>query len=180
MKVLERDARPVGAEVPDRRPRDHAAAAARPASVCCATAARSGCSPSIYATLHLTDVHWCSTRASTSPRSGPTSSSGPTSRSAWRPSWSWSRWRSPPTTPWSAPGRRRLGSKLHRWVYLAAAAAAVHFVMVVKVLAAGAAGLCRDRGLLLAYRLVLRLQRSPAPNRVRAAHGGRRPEGTPA
>ena len=38
--------RPVGAEIPGARPRDHAAAAARPASACCATAARSGCSPS--------------------------------------------------------------------------------------------------------------------------------------
>lgn len=79
---------------------------------------------------------------------------------------------------------RRLGGpawqRLHRWVYLAAAAAAVHFVMVVKAWPPEPLVYAGIVALLLAYRLVLRLQRSPAPNRVRAAHGGRRPEGTPA
>ena len=79
---------------------------------------------------------------------------------------------------------RRLGGpawqRLHRWIYLAAAAAAVHFVMVVKAWPPEPLVYAGIVALLLAYRLVLRLQRSPAPNRVRAAHGGRRPEGTPA
>jgi methionine sulfoxide reductase heme-binding subunit len=72
---------------------------------------------------------------------------------------------------------RRLGGpawqRLHRWVYLAAALAAVHFVMVVKawppeplVYAAIVAGL-------LGFRLLQRWRRAPAPHRP--AHSGLSP-----
>ena len=58
---------------------------------------------------------------------------------------SWCRWRSPPTRH-DPPPRRPAWQRLHRLVYVAAVAAAVHFIMLVKVWAARAADLCGDRG----------------------------------
>ena len=91
-------ARPVGAALPDPgagRSRRCGASAGPTSS---ATAARSGCSPSTTRRCISRSI-CCSTRASTSPPSGPTSSSGPTSRSACWPSPSSCRWPSPPTPP---------------------------------------------------------------------------------
>ena len=62
---------------------------------------------------------------------------------------------------------RRIGGpawvRLHRWVYLAAAAAAVHFVMVVKAWPAEPLVYAGLVALLLAYRLQARLRRTPTP-----------------
>jgi methionine sulfoxide reductase heme-binding subunit len=65
---------------------------------------------------------------------------------------------------------RRLGGKtwqgLHRWVYAAAAAAAVHFIMVVKSWPAEPLIYAALIGILLLYRLHLRLQK---PKRTRSS-----------
>jgi sulfoxide reductase heme-binding subunit YedZ len=77
---------------------------------------------------------------------------------------------------------RRLGgaawTRLHRWVYLAAAAAAVHFVMVVKAWPMEPLVYAGIVAVLLGYRLVVRL-RQPPP-RVRPQGAVRRPSGSPA
>lgn len=68
---------------------------------------------------------------------------------------------------------RRLGSatwqRLHRWVYLAAAAAAVHFVMVVKAWPVEPLVYAGLVVLLLSYRLVVHLRRPPTRERGQAA-----------
>lgn len=75
--------------------------------------------------------------------------------------------------------------KIHRWVYLAAALAAVHFVMVVKAWPPEPLVYAGLVALLLGYRLVLGLrQRSAPPVRPHGAQVGagpaRRPAGSPA
>ena len=81
---------------------------------------------------------------------------------------------------------RRLGGpawqRLHRWVYLAAAAAAVHFVMVVKAWPSEPLVYAALVATLLGYRLVVRLRQPPAAARgARGAPAGaglaRRPIG---
>ena len=81
---------------------------------------------------------------------------------------------------------RRLGGpawqRLHRWVYLAAAAAAVHFVMVVKAWPPEPLVYAALVATLLGYRLVVRLRQPPAAARgARGAPAGaglaRRPTG---
>ena len=81
---------------------------------------------------------------------------------------------------------RRLGGpawqRLHRWVYLAAAAAAVHFVMVVKAWPPEPLVYAALVATLLGYRLVVRLRQPPAAARgARGAPAGaglaRRPIG---
>jgi sulfoxide reductase heme-binding subunit YedZ len=81
---------------------------------------------------------------------------------------------------------RRLGGpawqRLHRWVYLAAAAAAVHFVMVVKAWPPEPLVYAALVATLLGYRLVVRLRQPPAAARgARGAPAGaglaRRPFG---
>lgn len=71
---------------------------------------------------------------------------------------------------------RRLGgaawARLHRWVYLAAVLAAVHFVMVVKSWPLEPLVYATLLALLLGYRLVLRLR---APARAGAPRAGSRP-----
>lgn len=68
---------------------------------------------------------------------------------------------------------RRLGptawQRLHRWVYLAAAAAAVHFVMVVKAWPLEPLVYAGIVVLLLGYRLVGRLRRPSMAGRARPA-----------
>lgn len=68
---------------------------------------------------------------------------------------------------------RRLGSstwqRLHRWVYLAAAAAAVHFVMVVKAWPVEPMVYAGLVVLLLSYRLVVHLRRPPTRERGQGA-----------
>lgn len=60
---------------------------------------------------------------------------------------------------------RRLGgaawARLHRWVYLAGAAAAIHYVLVVKSWPMQPLVYAAIMGLLLSYRLVKRLRRRP-------------------
>lgn len=77
---------------------------------------------------------------------------------------------------------RRLGgatwSRLHRWVYLAAAAAAVHFVMVVKAWPPEPLVYAGLVALLLDYRLVVWLRRPLA--RARPQGAARRSSGRPA
>jgi sulfoxide reductase heme-binding subunit YedZ len=69
---------------------------------------------------------------------------------------------------------RRLGGpawqRLHRWVYLAAAAAAVHFVMVVKAWPPEPLVYAALVAILLGYRLVVRLRQPgrPQPDRPRS------------
>ena len=81
---------------------------------------------------------------------------------------------------------RRLGGpawqRLHRWVYLAAAAAAVHFIMVVKAWPSEPLVYAALVATLLGYRLVVRLRQPPAAARgARGAPAGaglaRRPIG---
>ena len=76
---------------------------------------------------------------------------------------------------------RRLGGpawqKLHRWVYLAAAAAAVHYVMVVKAWPLEPLVYAAIVAVLLGYRLVVRL-REPARSRPAPAGGRAAPLST--
>jgi sulfoxide reductase heme-binding subunit YedZ len=62
---------------------------------------------------------------------------------------------------------RRLGgaawARLHRWVYLAAGAAAVHYLLVVKSWPTQPLVYAAAVGLLLSYRLVKRLRHRPRP-----------------
>jgi methionine sulfoxide reductase heme-binding subunit len=78
---------------------------------------------------------------------------------------------------------RRLGgaawSRLHRWAYLASAAAAVHFVMVVKSWPLEPLVYAGLVALLLGYRLAVRLNRPPRRTVWRAA-ALRRREAAPA
>ncbi len=78
---------------------------------------------------------------------------------------------------------RRLGGpawqRLHRWVYVAAAAAVVHFIMVVKTWPPEPLVYAGLVVLLLGYRLVVRLQQRPARARGAEGHGGQRPVARP-
>ena len=71
------------------------------------------------------------------------------------------------------PMIRRLGGglwqRIHRWVYVAAAAAAVHFVMVVKSWPAEPLIYAGIVFVLLGYRLVVYLRRPPAHSRQTTA-----------
>ena len=76
---------------------------------------------------------------------------------------------------------RRLGGpawqRLHRWVYLAAAAAAVHYVMVIKALPPEPLVYAAIVAVLLGYRLVVRL-REPARSRPGPTEGRAAPLST--